>query len=534
MKQCNQCSKQFETTSEDKDFYKRINVNEPSLCPDCRRQRRMAHRNERNLYQRTCDLCHKPIISQYKPDTGLTVYCRDCWWSDKFNPLDYGQEFDFNKDFFKQWHELILKTPQIAVLDLKSENSAYTHLTTNNRSCYLIFSSDYNEQCYYSNWLQYCKNCVDCFHVTKSELAYQSFFGERLYECEFLIKCFSANESKFCYDCRNIQNCTMCYNLRNKQYCFLNKQYIKEEYEKKLAELKLNTSEGQQEALKKFKDLIKNKAVHSYRNQLGRIINSTGDYLNNTKDCENCFDLHEADKCKHVSNMVQIKDSYDCEYGGVGEFGYENLESYPMPRHSIGSINCCGGNDNFYSFDCQNSKFIFGCSSLKKQEYCILNKKYSEDEYNKLTKQIVEYMKQNNEWGEFMPVKNSLFAYNETNAQDYFPLDKEQTEKNDWQWLNDDAETRHGVSLPKDIKQCKTCQKNFKLIPQEINFYKQHNLLEPDKCYQCRYAERLTWRNNNKIYDRECNKCRTKIKSTYSSGRPEKVYCEDCYKKEIY
>lgn len=530
MTNCKQCSKQFNITNQDKEFYQRIGVPEPDHCPDCRRQRRMVHRNERFLYQHVCDMCKKNIISQYHPDTKLKVICRDCWWSDKFDAMEYGQGFDFKRPFFEQWHALILKTPQVALLDLKSENSDYTHLVSNNRSCYLISSSDFNEQCYYSNWLQHCQNCIDCFHLNKSEQAYQCFFGDRLYNCQFLLKCFSSNDSNFSYDCRNIQNCTLCYNLRNKQYCFLNKQYSKEEYEKKVAELQLNTRAGQAKALQQLKDLIKNKAIHSFRNQLGRIENSQGDYLNNTKDCRNCFNLSEADKCSYVSNMVEMKDSMDCEYGGGGgEFGYENVETYPMPQHSIGTINTYAGNDNFYTFNCMNSKFILGCVCLKKQEYCIFNKKYSETEHKQLKDKIVKHMQETGEWGQTMPIKYSLFAYNETNAQDYFPLTKEQVIANKWQWRDQDKKIASD-----EHNKCESCNKNFKLIPQEIEFYKSQNLPEPDTCYQCRYSERLTWRNKNVLHDRTCDKCNKKIRSTYSQDRTEQVYCAECYKEEIY
>lgn len=535
MPQCKQCHNQFTIYPDDKEFYQRISVPEPTLCPDCRRQRRLVHRNERFLYQRICDFCRKPIISQYHPDLKIKVYCRNCWWSDQWNPLDYAVDYDFNKSFFTQWHELILKTPQLALLDLKSDNSEYTHLTSNNKSCYLIFSSDFNEQCYYSNWLQHCQNCIDCFHINNSEQSYQSFFGKNLYHCQFLIKCFSAIESNFCYDCRNIQNCTLCYNLRNKQYYFLNKSYTKEEYLKQISNLRFNTRKGQEEILQKFKELIKNKAIHSFRNQLGRIENSSGDYLFDVKNCNKCYVLNEAENCSYVCNMQRIKDSYDCEFGGGGgEFGYENTETYPMPNHSIGIINSYGGNDNFYTFSCMNAKFVFGCACLKKLNYCIFNKQYSEQEYMQLTGKIISQMINNNEWGQAMPIKYSMFGYNETNAQDYFPLNKDQVINKGWFWRDEAGQQIKKQQNNIDIFKCQICQKIYNLIPQEIEFYKKNNLPLPVKCYQCRYEERLNWRNKNILNNRQCSKCKKQIQSTYSSDRLEKVYCNECYQQEIY
>ena len=535
MPNCKQCKQQFTIYSEDKEFYRKINVPEPTLCPDCRRQRRLVHRNERFLYQRVCDLCQKSIISQYHPDIKIKVYCRDCWWSDKWNPLQYSQEYNFSQSFFKQWHDLIINVPQVALLDLKSEHSEYTHLTSNNKSCYLIFSSDFNEQCYYSNWLQHCQNCVDCFHINNSEQSHQCFFGKNLFHCQYLIKCFSTIESNFCYDCRNIQNCTLSYNLRNKQYYFLNKSYSKEEYLKLIQNLQLNTKKGQENAIRQFKDLIKNEAIHSYRNQLGRIENSQGDYLVDVKNCQNCYVINEAENCSYVCNMQRIKDSYDCEFGGGGgEFGYENTETYPMPNHSIGIINSYAGNDNFYTFNCMSAKFALGCVCLKRHSYCIFNKQYSEREYNDLSKKIIAQMQKNNEWGEAMPIQYSLFGYNETNAQDYYPLNKEQVLAKGWQWRDETGQQIKREPNNIDIFKCSKCSKIFNLVPQEIEFYKNMNLPHPHLCYQCRYEERLSWRNKNVLYMRQCNKCHKNIQSTYSSDRTEKVYCEECYNKAIY
>ena len=52
MKNCKECKKQFEIDSNDKTFYKKVNVPEPKLCPQCRMQRRFAFRNEKELLGR--------------------------------------------------------------------------------------------------------------------------------------------------------------------------------------------------------------------------------------------------------------------------------------------------------------------------------------------------------------------------------------------------------------------------------------------------------------------------------------------------
>jgi hypothetical protein len=123
MPNCKQCKSLFEVTDKDRQFYGKISVPEPTLCPDCRQQRRLAWRNERVLYRRDCDMCHRSVVSIYSPDKPLKVYCPDCWWSDKWSTVSYGRDFDFSKSFFEQFHGLQSVAPRMALINSKSDNA---------------------------------------------------------------------------------------------------------------------------------------------------------------------------------------------------------------------------------------------------------------------------------------------------------------------------------------------------------------------------------------------------------------------------
>jgi hypothetical protein len=88
----------------------------PTLCPDCRQQRRLSFRNERKLYKRKCDFSGKDIISIYSPDKPYKVYDQEIWWSDKWEALDYGKEFDFSRTAFEQFDELMKEVPRLAII----------------------------------------------------------------------------------------------------------------------------------------------------------------------------------------------------------------------------------------------------------------------------------------------------------------------------------------------------------------------------------------------------------------------------------
>ena len=95
---CRHCSVKFDITDKDLEFYDRVSpvfggvkygIPSPTLCPDCRQQRRLSFRNERSLYKRKCDATGKNIISIFSPDKPYKVYEQSEWWSDRWSALDY-------------------------------------------------------------------------------------------------------------------------------------------------------------------------------------------------------------------------------------------------------------------------------------------------------------------------------------------------------------------------------------------------------------------------------------------------------------
>src|SRR5258706_6277191 len=136
---CPECNAEFPVSVADRDFYKTFDLPDPRLCPDCRARRRMAFRNETKLYKRSCSLCAKKIIALYPVDTPFPVYCAECFWSDHWNALEYGQDFHFTRAFFEQFGNLLQKVPRLAIVNKQSENSEYCNYSFANKNCYLTF-----------------------------------------------------------------------------------------------------------------------------------------------------------------------------------------------------------------------------------------------------------------------------------------------------------------------------------------------------------------------------------------------------------
>ncbi len=78
-------------------------------------------------------------------------------------------------------------------------------------------------------------------------------------------------------------------------------------------------------------------------------------------------------------------------------------------------------------------------------------------------------------------------------------------------------------------KTCKRCKKEFKLIPQELAFYKDMGLPYPDNCPVCRQETRESLRNKRMFFKYPCAKCGKDMVTTHDPKRKRIVYCLPCY-----
>jgi len=81
-KDCNhQCTEAFKIIPEEYQFYKRMNLPLPRLCPNCRHYERLAQRNPLKLWHRSCMKpgCTNEFETSYSPDRPEIIYCEKCY-----------------------------------------------------------------------------------------------------------------------------------------------------------------------------------------------------------------------------------------------------------------------------------------------------------------------------------------------------------------------------------------------------------------------------------------------------------------------
>ena len=418
-KTCKKCGASFEITDKDQAFYRKIDVPHPTFCPMCRMKRRMRFRNEHTLYRRKCDLCKKDIIAAYKEDAIHPVYCTDCWWGDGWDALKHGLDVKVDEPFFPQMKALMDRVPRLslAVVTSRATNCDFCNYVDFAKNCYLCYGSVQVEDCMYGNPYE-SKDCVDCFLVRESELAYECVDCEKMYSCDFCQSCEGCTDCVACYECQGCNDCIACTGLKRQQYCIANKKYSKDEYVAKKAGLALNTSEG----LARANDYLEKEKL-TFPHRASRILKSedcTGNFIVNSKNAHWCFDVKKLWDCAYCAQVIDGKDSYDINYCEYFELCYEHIgfdENYNV-KFSLISGKC---KDCEYTDFCMSSADLFGCVSLQKEQYCILNKKYSKEEYFELVGRLRDAMRERGEYGEYFPEEISPFRYEESVAEDYFP-----------------------------------------------------------------------------------------------------------------
>lgn len=573
---CQNCKSAFVIEPEDFDFYKKMEVPPPTWCPECRLKRRMIFRNERTLHKLNCGLCSDSILSNFNPSSGHIVYCQKCFHSDKWDPRSSALPYRLERPFFKQLQELFKIVPKssIPIAAQPNINSDYAVYASGNKNCYLVSNIWDSEDSAYSRGIRACKGVFDVYYASNSERVWESINIHRSSEVFY---CQNVTDSLGMYystNSTNCQNCFGCVNLRNKKYCFFNEQLTKEEWNGKVEEvlgsyIKMEDARRSYEALRlKFPQK---------ENSNFKVQNSDGEYIFESNNVHDSFEMTFCENVRYGFSNSKLSDSSDTlGFGTDGELIYESVTSGASSRiigcySAVDSLNC------LYSFDLRHCKNCFGCDGLRSAEYCILNTQYSKDEYGKFAAKITQELKDEGLYGNFLPYYLSPFSYNESVAQNYFPLAKEEAEAKGYPW-RERTKRSYDISvkandLPDIIQDATTissddiieclhngackhqCIGAFRLIPMELDFYRKHRLPLPRLCPACRFQEKIERKPPLHIYERRCEcigpgntkgdynniashrhgsgLCEVICKTAFSPTLPETIYCESCYNSEV-
>lgn len=565
--QCVKCGNSYAMPQWMPDFLERVAPNFagtkvslplPKHCPDCRKQRRLSFRNDSVLYKRTSDYSGKSILSTYTPKALFPVYDYEEWWGEGWDALDYGQEFDFSRSFVDQFIELRNKVPRVNLqVDNLCENCLFSNQITLSKDCYLLISGSSNESCLYGYRINNSRNCVDCLFAIDSELCYQCVDIFSCYQGQYLQSCSNCSDCLFLFDCQNCQNCLFSYGLRNMSYCIFNEQFSKEEYSRRAKSFDFGSYAAIQQYTQEFAQAIQKFPRRAA--QLKQVEDVLGDNIQNAKNCSSVFDGSNLEDMHYCQFVQDCKNCVDINYGcDQTEWAYDVCTTGINAYNILFCIDAWPTVSNLlYCDSCSNgTKDCFGCIGLRRKQYCILNRQYAKAEYEALMPKIIAHMTKTHEWGEFLPPSASPYGYNETIAHEYFPLQKAEAMKTGFQWSEyaaPPARAEHVIAaadLPDHINEvgddilgqaieCGTSGMPFKIIAQELAFYRTNGIPVPRIHHRERYKQRFKLRPPRQIWKRTCERCSATIASCYPpiSVQPnsaEIVYCDSCYLQGLY
>ncbi len=571
-KTCALSGQQFAIYQSDIDFYTRMsptfawkvwNIPTPTLCPEERKRRRLSFRNERKLYRRQCDASKQSIISIYSPDKPHKVYEHKIRRSDHWDAMDYWRSFDFSKTFTENFQQLLIDVPLMNLYvtpDADENNCHYVNAAWFNTNCYFIFDSDQNSNSLYSTWLKNSMHCIDTLYSMNCEYCYELIYCVWCYKSNFCIFCTHCTDCVWCRSCLWCTDCIWCYWLKNKQYCIFNKQYSKEEYQQKYTQMEHIWY------INYWNNMIL-PATHNMIQTCEQVFWSSLAYCKNVQQCFDCSWIQESKYCDGIMNWTE----YLYDHSSFWENASYTIECEWTWRR-VHNIQFCQNifldtRDIYYSRSCcQWSHNLFWCIGLRNKSYCIFNKQYSVYEYETYTAKIIAHMQETWEWWEFFHPSLSPFWYNETVAQEHYPLTQSETSIQDnktmidytqfwYHWsdynadptIPEDTHTIHRShyshqerqdlltqdTLETQIFICSISWRPYRLQKAEITFYRQFMLPIPDKHPDIRHQERLTRKPWDTLYIRHCDDTNKTIVSVYPPWYSQKVYSEESYLKSV-
>lgn len=291
--------------------------------------------------------------------------------------------------FVADFQRLLLSSPRFNVKQVMAENSEYADTVLKSKNCYYSFCVFYCEDVYYARYSRKCLNCNGITFCVECEWCTECVDCQKCYNCHYSQDCQNCSDCSFCKDCFGCRNCFGCAGLYQKEYHMFNEKLTKKEFERRMSELNLRELSHRQLVEQRVEELRKttpNLAIHQFMTE-----DCLGDHLTQCKGSLQCFDSFANEDCAYCIETNGNRNCIDLTVCFENEWCAHCVQS--TMNHGCDhviftdqSIDCA------FSAYLRGCKNCFGCASLERREYHILNKPVSpeayEDEVVKLRKEM--------------------------------------------------------------------------------------------------------------------------------------------------
>lgn len=539
-RRCSETGADFSVTEEEVSLYKKLGLPVPTVAPHIRRRRTRAHIGGIELFPRKT-MQGQDIIAMYDPESPAQLVTPDEWYSDGFDPTRFAMDIDPNQSFFEQWKRFSAHVPRVAIsTDPSSEQCSWSVYELAFKNCYATYGGIRSENLLFADMCIEASNSVDVAGIIFSSWCYDSV---QLVECSnthFSEFCTGCLNTTFCMSCINCTDCFGCVNLQNKQYCFFNKQLTKEEYEAAMAQIDLSDATQLRYWQEKVREYWKHgfyigeftlNSEHAYGFD---VIGSNDAYGISMNKCTRAYNIYDAElltDCCDVSTSSKLE---ECAH----------TVAVVASNKTKMSISCEGCIDVEYSEGCRSCEHCFGCIGLSRKKFCIFNKQYTEEEYWKTVDAIKSTMMRLGEYGNFFPYNTSLFAYNVSHADAFFPLEQSEVERIGARWFPfQKANTSTAVpidQLPEKLSEftddmltkqfiCPETGRPFRIIQPELNFHRKFNLALPRVHPSVRRKMRYKRLMELRLIPQPCRRCGAVVHARLPESSGVQFLCPTCF-----
>lgn len=210
------------------------------------------------------DHCYNCMTGQDLKNCSDCMFCYDCtgcqncfgcvglrqkqyyFFNEPLSKEEYAKRikaYDFKnretwKQIFQPFIELMKKIPRRAAHLTQSENCT-GEFVVRSKNCFACFDAHESEDCFYLQDAWRTKDSADLTFSDGTELCYECFsLGLNSYNCNFCNFIRTCSDCEYCELCFNCKHCFGCVGLQSKEFYILNQPYSRDEYFKKVTEIK--------------------------------------------------------------------------------------------------------------------------------------------------------------------------------------------------------------------------------------------------------------------------------------------------------
>lgn len=297
--------------------------------------------------------------------------------------------------FLKELQRLINLQPKPQVHVNNVDNCIDCNYVFDSKNLFSCFDVAQSEDSMYLFDSFMSVKCMDCDYAGEAQLCYESIDPYKCYNCNYVDNCARLRDSSYCYGCWGGNNLFGCSNLRDKSFCIFNRQFTEQQYFEEIKKYENLPAEKNMELLAEVRKRFPRTQTIEARNENSNY----GNYVYDSKNCYMAFDAARSEGCLYVYDSFDNKTCVDMTYGFLDELSYQNVDTNKIfnADYLVYSFNC---SESSYLFNCSDVKNSLGCVGVKHKQYCILNRQFTQEEYEKISAEILNELRTTNPgWG---------------------------------------------------------------------------------------------------------------------------------------